>query len=126
MYRIAIIGSGPSGLFVMDQLFRDSREFTIHMFDKLPTPYGLLRTGVAPDHQSIKQLQLYFEKIISKHRDHFEFFGNVHFGQDIFIDDIRDYYHAIFVCTGSENDRPLSLKGLSLDNVIPSRKMVRW
>ena len=126
MIRVAIIGSGPSGLFVMDQLLRENEKIFVDLFDKLPSPYGLLRTGVAPDHQTIKNLQAYYEKIFDRFESQINFYGNIKIGTDILIDDLKPYYTALFICTGSESDRPLTLPGVNLPEVVPSRHMVRW
>ena len=126
MIRVAIIGSGPSGLFVMDQLLRENDTICIDLFDKLPSPYGLLRTGVAPDHQTIKNLQAYYEKIFDRFGSQINFYGNIKIGTDLNIEDLKPYYTALFICTGSESDRPFIIPGVDLAEVVPSRHMVRW
>jgi len=126
MIRIAIIGAGPSGLFVMDQLLREDNSLHIDLFDKLPSPYGLLRTGVAPDHQTIKNLQAYYEKIFDRFPNQIHFYGNINVGKDVSVEELKPFYTALFMCTGSESDRPLAIPGHDLPGVIPSRHMVRW
>ena len=126
MIRVAIVGAGPSGLFTMVELLTRFENISIDIYDKLPTPYGLLRTGVAPDHQKIKYLQTYYEKIILKHKDQIRFYGDIDVGFDIQIKDIKHFYTSIFICTGSESDKKISIPGENLPNVIPSRLMVRW
>ena len=126
MIRVAIIGAGPSGLFVMDQLLRENSAIYIDLFDKLPSPYGLLRTGVAPDHQTIKNLQAYYEKIFDRFPNQINFYGNIKIGDDLSIEEMKPFYTALFICTGSESDRDLNIPGNHLAGVVPSRHMVRW
>jgi len=124
-YRVAIIGSGPAGFYAADHLFR-SRDFTfcVDMFDKLPTPFGLVRSGVAPDHQKIKTVTRIFDKIASN--ENFRFFGNVEFGKDIYLEDLKKLYHIIIFATGAETDRKMKIPGEDLPGSHTATEFVAW
>jgi ferredoxin--NADP+ reductase len=94
------------------------------MFDRLPTPYGLVRGGVAPDHQKIKTVTKVFEKQASNPR--FRFYGNVEFGKDITLDDLRHHYHAIIYATGAQTDRHMGIPGEDLKGSFPATEFVAW
>src|SRR5690242_20295655 len=97
--RVAIVGSGPSGFYAADALQKKPDLVAeIDMFDRLPTPYGLVRGGVAPDHQKIKSVTKVYEKIASN--PSFRFYGNVEFGKDITHDEMAQHYHAIIYTVG--------------------------
>src|SRR5256712_7528658 len=90
--RVAIIGAGPTGYYAADHLLRQDRvTVEVDMFDRLPTPYGLVRLGVAPDHQKIKSVTAAFDKVAAHPR--FRFFGGVEFGKDLTLADLRAHYH---------------------------------
>src|SRR6056297_2096708 len=91
--RIAIVGAGPSGLFATDALLKACDDVRVDVFDRLPTPYGLVRYGVAPDHARIKSVTKAFEKTCRDPR--VRFFGNVDVGQDLTLDDLRRHAHAV-------------------------------
>ena len=92
--RIAIIGSGPAGFYAADHLLKkQDLTVTVDMYDRLPTPYGLVRFGVAPDHEKIKNVTRVFDKVAAK--DAFRFFGNVDIGEQVTLDDLKPYYHQI-------------------------------
>ena len=93
--KVAIIGSGPSGMYVADALFKSGLSVFIDAFDRLPTPYGLLRGGVAPDHQQMKSVGKYYDRVAS--HSHFSFFGNVNIGTDISLETLHAYYDACFL-----------------------------
>src|SRR5216117_2704159 len=101
--RVAIIGAGPTGYYAADHLLRQDRvTVEVDMFDRLPTPYGLVRLGVAPDHQKIKSVTAAFDKVAAHPR--FRFFGGVEFGKDLTLADLRAHYHQILYCTDAEFD----------------------
>jgi ferredoxin--NADP+ reductase len=109
--RVAIIGAGPTGFYAADHLFkRKGLVVEIDMFDRLPTPYGLVRAGVAPDHQKIKSVTRVFDKIAAHPK--FRFYGNVEFGKHIALSDLRAHYHQIFYATGAQSDRHMALISL--------------
>src|SRR5215510_11647202 len=98
--RVAIVGSGPSGFYAADHLQKQSGLVVeIDMFDRLPTPYGLVRGGVAPDHQKIKSVTRLYDRIASD--PNFRFYGNVEFGKDLSYEDLTHYYHAIIYAVGA-------------------------
>src|SRR5512135_3814568 len=97
--RVAIIGSGPAAFFAVEHLFKQSGlAVEVDMFDRLPVPFGLVRYGVAPDHLKIKQVTKVFDGIAANPR--FRFFGNVEFGQDVKLAELKEYYHQILFATG--------------------------
>src|SRR5438128_3506177 len=101
--RVAIIGAGPTGYYAADHLLRQDRvTVEVDMFDRLPTPYGLVRLGVAPDHQKIKSVTAAFDKVAAHPR--FRFFGGVEFGKDLTLADLRAHYHQILYCTAGQTD----------------------
>ncbi|RAP32599.1 NADP oxidoreductase [Candidatus Marinamargulisbacteria bacterium SCGC AG-410-N11] len=125
-FRIAIIGSGPSGLYAADSLLKQTTHTSVDIFDRLPTPYGLLRTGVAPDHQKLKSVENYFEKIFIKHDSNLNFFGNVTIGRDISIETLKQFYHAIIFAYGSEGVNKLNIPGENLKNCHSAREFIGW
>lgn len=123
--RIAIIGSGPSGFYAAEHLQKQADlTIEIDMFDRLPTPFGLVRGGVAPDHQKIKSVTRVYEKIAT--RPNFRFFGNVEFGRDLRMNDIRQHYHAIIFAVGAQTDKPLGIPGEDLPGSHAATEFVAW
>ena len=122
--KIFIVGAGPSACYVVDALAKTGLPLSIDMIDRYAQPFGLLRTGVAPDHERIKSLDTYFGKILDQAP--LKFYGNISFGSDITLDDVKDAYHAIFFCTGTENDNDVPGLDYSLSNVAGSRDVVEW
>jgi NADPH-dependent glutamate synthase beta subunit-like oxidoreductase len=123
--HFAIIGSGPAGYYTAEaaqKAFGD--EVRVDVFDRLPVPYGLIRTGVAPDHQSIKAVSKRYEKVALS--DNVRFVGNVTVGQDISIAELQDLYDAVILATGAPHDRPLGIPGDDLGNVFGSAAFVGW
>ena len=125
MRHIAIIGSGPAGYYTAEaaqKAFGD--DVRIDVFDALPVPYGLIRTGVAPDHQSIKAVARRFEKVAES--DNVHFCGNVMVGRDVTIAELQDLYDAVVLATGAPKDRALGIPGEDLGNVFGSAEFVGW
>jgi ferredoxin--NADP+ reductase len=123
--RVAVIGSGPSGFYVVQSLLRDATfDIRVDLFDRLPTPYGLVRYGVAPDHLKIKNVTKVYAKIASDER--VRFFGNVDFGRDVTIEDLRRHYHQIVYCSGAQTDRRLGIPGEDLAGSHPATEFVAW
>ena len=123
--HIAIIGSGPAGYYTAEAAQkRWGNDVAIDVFDALPVPYGLIRTGVAPDHQSIKGVSRRYEKIALS--DNVRFVGNVRVGSDISVDQLKELYDAIVFATGAPADRSLGLPGEDLDNIFGSAAFVGW
>lgn len=125
MRHIAIIGSGPAGYYTAEaaqKLWGD--DVRVDIFDMLPVPYGLIRTGVAPDHQSIKGVSRRYEA--TSLSDNVRFVGNVTIGKDVAIEELQGLYDAVVLATGAPNDRALGIAGDTLDNVIGSAAFVGW
>ena len=123
--RVAIIGAGPTGFYTADHLMkRGGLVVEIDMYDRLPTPFGLVRGGVAPDHQKIKTVTKAYDRIASK--PNFRFFGNVEFGTDVTLELLRDYYHQIVYCTGAQTDRDMGIPGEDLEGSHAATEFVAW
>ncbi len=123
--RVAIVGAGPAGFYAAERLFKETAMVVeVDMFDRLPTPFGLVRNGVAPDHQKIKSVTAAFDRIAGNPR--FRFFGNVELGRDVSVDDLKDYYHQILFSTGAQTDRPLGIPGDDLIGSHPATEFVAW
>jgi ferredoxin--NADP+ reductase len=125
MRHVAIIGSGPAGYYTaeaLQKLYGD--EIQIDMIDRLPVPYGLIRSGVAPDHQSIKAVYRRYEKVALS--ANVRFVGNVCVGPDVTIAELAGLYDAVVLATGAPHDRPLDLPGSDLPGVIGSAAFVGW
>ena len=92
--RVAVVGSGPAGFYAAEHLLRtEDLDFEVDVFDRLPTPFGLVRAGVAPDHPKIKSVIRVYEKTAA--REGFRFFGNVEVGRDVSAAELADHYHAV-------------------------------
>ena len=123
--RVAIIGSGPAGFYAAEALLkRSDAAVDVDMFDRLPTPYGLVRGGVAPDHQKIKTVARVFAGTAA--RPTFRFLGNVQLGRDITVADLRRHYHQIVYATGNEADRRLGIPGEGIARCTPATVFVGW
>lgn len=126
-YKIAIIGAGPAGYFAAQALQDSGSEdltFSIDMIERLPTPWGLVRSGVAPDHPKIKTVSKVFEKVASV--PGFRLFGNVELGKDVSIEDLTNKYDAVVMATGSSIGKKLGIPGEDLPNSISSASFVPW
>jgi ferredoxin/flavodoxin---NADP+ reductase len=123
--RIAVIGSGPAGFYAAGHLLKDSSErIEVDMIERLPTPWGLVRSGVAPDHPKIKSVTRVYEKTAAHPR--FRYFGNVCFGEHVTREDLLSRYHAIVYATGSPLDRPLGIPGEDLRGSHAATEFVGW
>ncbi len=123
--RIAIIGSGPAGFYAADHLLKkQDLTVTVDMYDRLPTPYGLVRFGVAPDHEKIKNVTRVFDKVAAK--DAFRFFGNVDIGEHVTLDDLKQYYHQICFSTGAQTDKQMGIPGEDLAGSHSATEFVAW
>jgi ferredoxin/flavodoxin---NADP+ reductase len=123
--RIAVIGSGPAGFYTAGHLLKDSTErIEVDMLERLPTPWGLVRSGVAPDHPKIKSVTRIYEKTAAHPR--FRYFGNVTFGEHVSRADLLEHYHAIVYATGSPSDRPLGIPGEELPGSHAATEFVGW
>ena len=125
MRHIAVIGSGPAGYYSAEALQKAlGEEVRIDMIDRLPVPYGLIRFGVAPDHQSIKAVSRRYEKVALS--PNVRFVGNVTVGRDVTVAELQGLYDAIILATGAPNDRPLEIPGSHLPGVVGSAAFVGW
>jgi ferredoxin--NADP+ reductase len=123
--RVAIVGSGPAGFYAAEHLLkREDVAVEVDMFDRLPTPFGLVRAGVAPDHPKIKSVIRVYEKTAA--RDGFQFFGNVEIGRDVTVAELEQRYHAIVSAYGTETDRRLGIPGEDLPGSHAATEFVAW
>ena len=121
--RIAIVGAGPAGFYAAECLLRNDG-VSVDLYDRLPTPFGLVRSGVAPDHQKIKNVTRVFEKVADHPR--FRFFGNVCFGEHLALDDFAAHYHQVLFTTGAQTDRSLGIPGEDLPGSHSATEFVAW
>ncbi len=125
MRHIAIVGSGPAGYYTAEAAVKQwGEDARVDIFDKLPVPFGLIRTGVAPDHQSIKAVARRYEKTAIG--DTVRFAGNVEIGRDIAIEELTELYDAVILATGAPRDRDLPIPGANSANVFGSAAFVGW
>ena len=123
--RVAIIGAGPAGFYAAERLFKETElVIEVDLYDRLPTPFGLVRNGVAPDHQKIKSVTAAFDRIAGNPR--FRFFGHVELGSDVSVDELKEHYHQILYSTGAQTDRPLGIPGDDLIGSHPATEFVAW
>ena len=122
--RVAIIGAGPAGIYAGNILKNQHPDVTIDLFDSLPAPYGLIRYGVAPDHPRIKGIVNSLHEMLAE--GSIRFFGNVTFGRDLNIDDVREHYHAVIFATGAIKDAELNIPGIDLDGSYGAADFVSW
>lgn len=123
--RVAIVGSGPAGFYAAEALFRQKDlHLRVDVLDRLPSPYGLVRYGVAPDHQKMKAVIKVYEKTASNPA--FRFFGNVRLGQDVSVEDLQGLYDQIVYAVGAETDRRLGVPGEDLRGSHSATEFVGW
>jgi ferredoxin--NADP+ reductase len=126
-FKVAIVGAGPAGYFAaqaLQNLANDEQSFSIDMIERLPTPWGLVRSGVAPDHPKIKTVSKVFEKIASV--ENFRLFANVEIGQDITVAQLQEKYDAVIIATGSSIGKKLGIPGEDLRGSISAAVFVPW
>ena len=121
---MAIVGSGPSGFYAAEALLRRRTDVQVDMFDRLPTPFGLVRGGVAPDHPKIKQVTLVYDKIARS--PGFTFLGNVEIGRTVTIEQLRSAYHVVVLASGASADRRLGIAGEDLAGSHTATEFVGW
>jgi ferredoxin--NADP+ reductase len=123
--RVAIVGAGPAGFFLAERLLaREGGGVEVDLYEKLPAPYGLVRFGVAPDHEKIKNVTHTFDAVAQ--RPGFRFFGNVEFGGDVTLADFARHYHQICFTTGAQTDRRMGIPGEELLRSHPATEFVAW
>ncbi len=126
-FKVAIVGAGPAGYFAaqaLQNLSDESRTFDIDMIERLPTPWGLVRSGVAPDHPKIKTVAKVFEKIAKS--DGFRLFANVELGSDLTVEQLQERYDAVVIATGSAIGKKLGIPGEDLPGSISAATFVPW
>src|SRR5512147_1866929 len=121
---VAIVGAGPAGFYTAEALLDQTDNVRIDIIERLPTPFGLIRAGVAPDHQSTKQVAKKFERTALQDLVHF--YGNVDVGEAVSIDELRQFYDAMVLAVGAGLDRPLGIPGEGLPGVYGSASFVGW
>ncbi|HEX2415426.1 MAG TPA: FAD-dependent oxidoreductase, partial [Thermoleophilaceae bacterium] len=126
--RVAIVGSGPSGFYAAGALFNSKSHpdlrVEVDVFDRLPTPWGLVRGGVAPDHPNIKAVSRVYEKIAQQ--PGFRFYGNVELGRDLSRDDLTGRFHAVIYAVGAQTDRRMGIPGEDLPGSWAATEFVAW
>jgi ferredoxin/flavodoxin---NADP+ reductase len=120
---VAIVGSGPAAMYAADELLTQ-QGVRVNVFEKLPTPYGLVRAGVAPDHQTTKRVTQLFDRIAR--RREFRFFLNVEVGNQLSHDDLLAHHHAVIYASGAPNDRRLDIDGMDLPGAGTATELVAW
>jgi ferredoxin--NADP+ reductase len=126
-YKVAIVGAGPAGYFAaqaLQNLQTDDLQFSIDMIERLPTPWGLVRSGVAPDHPKIKTVSKVFEKVATA--GNFRLFGGIELGTDISIEQLKDMYDAVVIATGSALGKKLGIPGEDLPGSLSAAEFVPW
>lgn len=122
--RVAVIGAGPAGIYAADILTKSEVDVTIDILDRDPTPFGLIRYGVAPDHPRIKEIIKALKRVLS--HDDIRFFGNVNYGADLKLDDLQQFYDAVIFATGARADRDLDIPGIELKGSFGAADFVSW
>ena len=126
-FKVAIVGAGPAGYFAaqaLQNLANNERSFSIDMIERLPTPWGLVRSGVAPDHPKIKTVSKVFEKIAAN--ENFRLFANVEIGEDITVAQLQEKYDAVIIATGSSLGKKLGIPGEDLRGSLSAAVFVPW
>ena len=120
----AVVGSGPAGFYAAEALLRASPPAEVDVYERLPVPFGLVRYGVAPDHQTIKRVQVAFERTATL--PGFRFFGNVEVGRDVSVEELARGYHAVVFAFGAAEDRRLDIPGEDLEGSYAATALVGW
>ncbi len=123
--RVAVIGSGPTGFYTAEHLFKQ-KDYVVEVdvYDRLPTPFGLVRGGVAPDHQKIKSVTKAYDRVASKPQ--FRYYGYVEFGTDVKLDDLKKHYHQVVFTVGAQIDRSMGIPGEDLERSHAATEFVAW
>ncbi|MGD2135591.1 MAG: FAD-dependent oxidoreductase [Gemmatimonadales bacterium] len=123
--RVAVVGSGPAAFYTAEHLFA-SKDLTVEidMYERLPTPFGLVRFGVAPDHAKIKSVTRVYDRVASQ--EGFRFYGNVDVGRHLTLEDLRRHYHVVCYATGAQTDRRMGVPGEDLPRSYTATEFVAW
>ena len=122
--RVAVIGAGPAGIYASDILTKSDIDVTVDIIERDPTPFGLIRYGVAPDHPRIKEIVKALKRVMTK--PEIRFFGNVNYGADLKLEDLHQFYDAVIFATGARRDRELAIPGTDLDGSYGAADFVYW
>src|SRR6185312_9763464 len=124
VFKVAIVGSGPSGFYAAEALMEALPAAEVSILDRLPVPFGLVRSGVAPDHPKLKQAAIVYDRIAQSGKIHF--IGNVQVGLDVTIDELRESYNCIIFAYGADRDKALDLPGETLPGSYAAREFIGW
>ncbi|GAA0928904.1 FAD-dependent oxidoreductase [Kribbella koreensis] len=122
--RVAVVGAGPAGIYAADILTKEHDTATVDLIERLPAPFGLVRYGVAPDHPRIKEIIKALHRVVG--RDRIRFLGNVEYGADLKLEDLRRHYDAVIFATGAITDRELDIPGIDLPGNYGAADFVSW
>lgn len=122
--RVAVVGAGPAGIYASDILSKSHEGVTVDLIERDPTPFGLIRYGVAPDHPRIKEIIKALKRVLTN--DRIRFIGNVNYGTDLKLDDLHHFYDAVVFATGASKDRQLELPGVELQGSYGAAELVSW
>ncbi|XP_057421030.1 NADPH:adrenodoxin oxidoreductase, mitochondrial [Lotus japonicus] len=122
--RVCVVGSGPAGFYTAEKMLKAHQQARVDIIDRLPTPFGLVRSGVAPDHPDTKIVANQFSRVAQQERC--SFFGNVTLGSSISLSELRELYHVVVLAYGAESDRSLGVPGENLKGILSAREFVWW
>lgn len=122
--RVCVVGSGPAGFYTAEKVLKAHQEAEVDIIDRLPTPFGLVRSGVAPDHQETKIVVNQFSRVALNERC--SFFGNVLLGSSVSLSELREMYHVVVLAYGAESDRVVGVPGEGLEGIHSAREFVGW
>lgn len=122
--KVAVVGAGPAGFYAIEALLKREADVTIDLYNRFPPPYGLVRNGVAPDHQAIKSVTRIYEKLLA--REEVRYLGNVTLGQDVSADELRSWYDMVVYAVGAQTDRRLWIDGEDLEGSYAATAFVGW
>ena len=122
--RVAVIGAGPAGIYASDILTKSVVDVRVDIIERNPTPFGLIRYGVAPDHPRIKEIVKALKRVLSQ--NDIRFFGNVNYGTDLKLDDLQQFYDAVIFATGAHKDRQIQIPGIDLRGSYGAADFVSW
>lgn len=124
IHQVCVVGAGPAGFYTAMNIRKKLRDVQIDIIEKLPVPFGLIRYGVAPDHPEVKNVINTFTKVANE--PNVNFYGNINFGKDISLADLRNNYHLVVLTYGAEEDKLLGIENENHKDVVPARRFVGW